>query len=146
MKKELTRLGNLPVYSSLQDEMNMTLDNFFRRDTSFGMGWSPDIDIVETDSDIIVKAEIPGVDPKDIDISIMGNILTIKGEKKEEKENKGKSYYRVERSYGSFIRTIDLPSHVKTDKVEAKDHHGVLEIILPKVEKSRAKKITVKAA
>lgn len=146
MKRDLTRWDRLPVFSSFQDEMDRTLDRFFNRETSFGADWIPDIEIAETDSDIIVKAEIPGVDPKDIDISILDNILTINGEKKEEKEQKGKSFYRVERSYGSFVRTIDLPSPVKTDKVEAKARHGVLEIILPKMEKSKIKKITVKRA
>jgi len=143
MKKEPTKWGRLPIFSSFQEEMNRTLDNFFKRETPFGMGWSPDIDISETDNDIIVKAEIPGVNPKDIDISIMDNKLTIKGEKREEKEDKGKSFYRVERSYGSFTRTIDLPSHVITDKVKAKGHQGILEITLPKTEKTRTKKIPV---
>ncbi len=119
-------------------------DNFFRRGTTFGMGWRPNI--AENDIDIIIKAEIPGIDPKDIDISLAGETVTIKGEKKEEKENKGKHYHRVERSYGSFTRTIDLPTPVMTDKVKAEDHHGVLEITLPKMEKSKAKKISVKVA
>ena len=122
------------------------LDNFFNRETSFGSDWRPAVDVAETENDIIVKAEIPGINPKDIDISIVGETLTIKGEKKEEKENKGKHYHRVERSYGSFTRTIDLPTPVITDKVKAEDHHGVLEITLPKMEKSEAKKITVKVA
>jgi HSP20 family protein len=126
--------------------MNRMLDNFFRRENAFGMGWSPNIDIAENDNNIIVKAKIPGVDPKEIDISIAGDTLTIKGEKKEEKENKGKHYQRAERSYGSFTRTIDLPAHVMTDKVEAKHNHGVIEITLPKMEKSKAKKISVKVA
>jgi HSP20 family protein len=144
MKRDLTRWGRLPVFSSFQDEMERTLDKFFDRETSFGMDWSPDIDISETDNDITVKAEIPGVDPKDIDITVMGDTLTIKGEKKEEKEEKGKSYYRVERSSGSFTRTINLPSQVMADKAVAKGHQGILEITLPKTKKEKTKKITVK--
>ena len=144
MKKKLTKWDSLPMFSTLQEDMNRMLDNFFRRETSFGMGWNPKIDIAENDNDIIVKAEVPGVDPKEIDISITGDTLTIKGEKKEEKENKGEHYHRVERSYGSFTRTIDLPAHVNTDKVEATNNNGVIEITLPKMEKSKAKKITVK--
>ena len=146
MTRYLTKWDRLPMFSSFQEEVNNMLDNFFRRGTAFDMGWSPSIDITETDDNITVKAEIPGIDPKDIDISIVGETLTIKGEKKEEKENKGKHYHRVERSYGSFTRTIDLPTPVMTDKVKAEDHHGVLEITLPKMEKSEAKKITVKVA
>ncbi|MFQ5688411.1 MAG: Hsp20/alpha crystallin family protein [Candidatus Scalindua sp.] len=145
MKMELTRWNRTPLFTSLHGDMNRMLDNFW--DTkSLGMEWRPSIDIAETDNDIIVKAEIPGVDPKDIDISIVDDTLTIKGEKKEEKEDKSKSYHRVERSYGSFTRRVALPAHVKIDEVEAKDHQGVLEITLPKMEKAKTKKITVKTA
>ena len=144
MKRELTRWNRTPLFTALHDDMSRMLENIWDTKT-FGMEWNPSIDIAETDNDIIVKAEIPGVDPKNIDISIVDDTLTIKGEKKEEKEDKGKSYHRVERSYGSFARTITLPAHVKTDEVEAKNHQGVLEITLPKMEKTRAKKITVKS-
>ncbi len=145
MKRELTRWNKTPLFEALHEDVSRMLDNFWDS-KSPGIGWNPDIDIAETDNDIIVKAEIPGVAPKDIDITVVDGTLTIKGEKKEEKEDKGKSYHRVERSYGSFIRTIDLPSHVKLDEIEAKDHHGVLEITLPKMEKAKTKKITVKTA
>ncbi len=139
MTRELTRWA-------FQDEIGKMLDNIFRRETSFGMGWNPDLDIAETDNDITVKAEIPGIDPKDVDISITGDTLTIKGEKKEEKEEKGKSFHHMERTYGSFSRTIDLPARVMIDKVVAKDNHGVLEITLPKMEESKTKKIPIKVA
>lgn len=146
MTTKITKWDRLPLFTSFQEEMNKMLDNFFGREAYYGMGWSPSIDIAENDDEIIIKAEIPGIDPKDIDISIAGDTLTIKGEKKEEKENKGKHYHRVERSYGSFTRTIDLPAPVMTDKVKAEDHNGVLEITLPKMEKAKAKRITVKVA
>ncbi len=145
MKRELTRWNKAPLFEVLHDDMSRMLDNFWDS-KSPGIGWNPDIDIAETDNEIIVKAEIPGVAPKDIDITVMDGTLTIKGEKKEEKEDKGKSYHRVERSYGCFTRTIDLPAHVKLDEIEAKDHHGVLEITLPKMEKAKTKKITVQTA
>ncbi len=144
MKKGLTKWDKLPVFSSLQDEMNRVLDNFFNRESSYGMDWSPIVDVAETESDITVKAEIPGIDPKDVDISITGDILTLKGEKKEEKENTGKCYHRVESSYGSFKRVINLPASVDVDKVTAEGKNGVLEITLPKNEESKAKKINVK--
>ncbi len=144
MKNELKGTDKLPLFSSFQDELSRTLDNFWHKH-SFGMGWSPDIDIAETDNDIIVKAEIPGVDPKEINISITGDTLTIKGEKREVKAEKGKSYYRLERSCGRFARSIDLPSQILTDKVEAKENRGVLEITPPKMEKAKTKTITVKA-
>ncbi len=142
MTKEITKWDKFPLFSSLQEDMNKMLDNFWRK-SSLGMGWSPSIDIAETEDDITVKAEVPGLDPKEIDISITGNRLTIKGEKREEKENKEKFYHRIERSYGSFTRTIDLPVPVNVDKVEAKGNHGILEITLPKMEKEKGKKISV---
>ena len=142
MTKDLTKRDKFPLFSSLQEDMNKMLDNLWRK-SSFGMGWSPNIDIAETDNNVIVKAEVPGLDPKDIDISISGNTLTIKGEKKEEKEQKDKFYHRIERSYGSFKRTIDLPVSVAIDKVEAKGNNGILEITLPKMEKAKTKKISV---
>jgi HSP20 family protein len=124
--------------------MNRVLDNFFNREGSCGTDWRPVVDVAETESDIIVKAEIPGIDPKDIDISITGDTLTLKGEKKEEKENTGKSYHRVESSYGSFKRVINLPVSVEVDKVTAEGKNGLLEITLPKKEESKAKKINVR--
>ena len=144
MKKGLTKWDKLPVFSSFQDEMNRVLDNFFNRESSYGTDWRPVVDVAETDSDIIVKAEIPGIDPKDIDVSITGDKLTLKGEKKEEKENTGKCFHRVESSYGSFKRVITLPASVDVDKVTAEGKNGILEITLPKKEESKAKKINVK--
>jgi len=144
MKKGLTKWDKLPVFSSFQDEMNRVLDNFFSRESTYGADWRPVVDVAETESDIIVKAEIPGIDPKDVDISITGDTLTLKGEKKEEKENTGKCYHRVESSYGSFKRVITLPASVDVDKVTAEGKNGLLEITLPKKEESKAKKINVK--
>lgn len=144
MKKGLTKWGKLPVFSSLHDEMNRVLDNFFNRESSYGTDWRPVVDVAETENEIIVKAEIPGIDPKDVDISITGDILTLKGEKKEEKENAGKCYYRVESFYGSFKRVINLPASADVDKVKAEGKNGLLEITLPKKEESKAKKINVK--
>ncbi len=144
MKRDLTKWGKLPIFSSFQDEMNKTIDNFFNRELSFGTEWKPAVDVAETESDITVKAEIPGIDPKDIDISITGDKLTLKGEKKEEKEKVGKCYHRVESSYGSFKRVIDLPVSVDVEKVVAKGENGLLEITLPKKEESKTKKINVK--
>ncbi|MHC4320924.1 MAG: Hsp20/alpha crystallin family protein [Planctomycetota bacterium] len=144
MKKGLTKWDKLPVFSSFQDEMNRVLDSFFNRESPYGTDWRPVVDVAETESDVLVKAEIPGIDPKDIDVSITGEKLTLKGEKKEEKENTGKCYHRVESSYGSFKRVITLPASVDVDKVTAEGKNGILEITLPKKEESKAKKINVK--
>jgi HSP20 family protein len=108
--------------------------------------FSPRIDVTEDDKAVKVMAELPGMDEKDLDISLRGNTLTIKGEKKEEKEQKGRDYYRMERSYGSFSRTIPLSSEFETDKVQAELKKGVLTVTLPKTVKAieETKKIPVK--
>jgi len=107
--------------------------------------WFPSVDISEGKKDITVKAEIPGVEAKDIDISLNGKLLTIKGEKKQEKEEKEENYYRTERSYGYFNRTIELPCEVDADKVDASYKKGVLKIELKKTRESESKKIIIKS-
>ena len=109
--------------------------------------FSPNIDVIENEKEIRISAELPGMEEKDIEVSLNKDSLSIKGEKREEKEDKGKGYYRMERSYGSFSRTIPVPVEVETDKVEAKFKKGVLNITLPKTAKavSETKKIAVKA-
>jgi HSP20 family protein len=146
MAKDLMKWTNV---SSLQNEINRMFDQFFRGWDFSGFGqeagaWSPSIDLSETDDNIVVKAEIPGIDPKEVNISIQDNNLIIKGEKKEEKEEKGKNYYRMERSYGRFSRSVELPASVDMDKVNAECKNGVLEITLPKKEEVRPKQISVK--
>jgi len=132
-------------------EFDDLFDNFFR---SFDMqpfegrigAFSPKVDVTENEKEFNISAELPGMDDKDIDVSLQNDMLTIRGEKKEEKEDKGKDYYRMERSYGYFSRTIPLPVEVETDKVDAKFKKGVLTITLPKTAKAVAetKKISVK--
>jgi len=138
-------------FAHLRREMDSLFDNFFRgfdiEPFESRMGaFTPKVDVTENDKEIKISAELPGMDEKDIDVSLQNDILTIKGEKKEEKEDKGKDYYRMERSYGSFIRTIPLPVEVETDKVEARFKKGVLSITLPKTAKAVAetKKVAVK--
>ncbi|MEJ2071800.1 MAG: Hsp20/alpha crystallin family protein [Syntrophobacterales bacterium] len=90
--------------------------------------FAPAVDIKETDTEIVVKAEVPGIDAKEINISVTGEVLTIKGEKKSEKEEKEENYHLVERSYGSFSRSLVLPAAVDLDKIEAKYDKGVLTV------------------
>jgi len=133
---------------TFQQEMNRLFDEFFR---GWGltpwrglgeMEWtfSPQVDVVEDDKEIRVSAELPGMDADDVDISIAQGLLTISGEKREEKEDRGKNYYRMERSYGSFRRAIPLPVEVDENKAEAIFKKGVLTITLPKTAESQAKK------
>ena len=138
-------------FALLRREIDSLFDNFFRgfdiEPFESRMGaFTPQVDVTENDKEIKISAELPGMDEKDIDLSLQNDMLTIKGEKKEEKEDKGKDYYRMERSYGSFIRTIPLPVEVETDKVEARFKKGVLSITLPKTAKAVAetKKVAVK--
>ena len=136
--------------ADLRDEIDNLFDNFFGRGRGKEIeAWqgaslrSPAVDMEETDKEIVVKAEMPGLDPKDFQISLTENTLTIKGERKEEKEEKKKNYHMVERRYGSFYRSIPLPCPVKGDKVEANYNKGILEINLPKAEPAKSKQITV---
>ena len=94
--------------------------------------FNPSVDVTEDEKEIKVEAELPGMDEKDIDIALNGDSLSIKGEKKEETEEKEKDYYRMERSYGTFTRTVPLPEEVDTEKAEARFNKGVLTVTLPK--------------
>ena len=105
---------------------------------------TPAVDIYEEKDNLVIKADMPGIDSKDLDINITGDTLTIKGQKQKEEETKEKGYYRKERIFGSFQRSIVLPSTVNPDKVEASCKNGVLEITLPKKEEAKPKQISVK--
>ena len=107
----------------------------------FGTEWMPSVDISETDKQVIVKAELPGIAREDIDISLDDNYLIIKGEKKEEKKETDKHYHRVERTFGSFYRSLVLPTAVEKDKIDATYKDGILTVVLPKSAEA-AKKIT----
>jgi HSP20 family protein len=108
--------------------------------------WTPAVDIVETDHDLTIKAELPGMDPKDIEARVEGGALYLQGERKFESETKKENYHRVERSYGSFMRTFSLPTSVDAEKVAAEYKDGVLTLTLPKKEEAQAKTIKVQAS
>ena len=108
-------------------------------------GWTPAIEVFEKEDRFLVKAELPGMKEEDIDVSAVGDTLTIKGERKVESEVKEEDYYCCERSYGSFFRSIALPSHVDAEKIEASYEDGVLEVSLPKIPEVKPKKISVSA-
>lgn len=105
---------------------------------------APAVDLFEEKDDIVVKAEIPGIDKDSINVNLSDHTLTIKGEKKKEEEVKEENYYRSERSYGSFVRTLELPKDVHADKVKATFKNGVLEVRMPKTEEAKAREIKVK--
>jgi len=105
--------------------------------------WTPSVDIYETENEIVLTAEVPGVDEKDIDIKIENNTLSIQGERKFEKETKEENYHRIERSYGSFFRSFTIPHNVDQDKIEAEHEGGVLRVVMPKKPEAKPKKVKV---
>jgi len=140
---------------SLQEEVDRLFESFGagfpslpRLTESFGGGVTPSVDVAETDKEVVVTAELPGIEEKDVDVTFADGVLTIKGEKKAEKEEKDKNFHRVERGYGAFSRAIGMPADVEEDKVKASFAKGVLTVTLPKKPgvKSTAKKIAIKAA
>ncbi len=106
--------------------------------------WVPSVDVSEDKESYIVQAELPGMEAKDVNVSISGNMLIIKGEKKKEEEKKDEHHHSVERYYGSFQRSFQLPANVKTDKIDATFDKGVLKIALPKTEEAKKKEIEIK--
>jgi len=107
------------------------------------MTFSPAVDMYDKEKEIVVKAEVPGMDKKDINISVSDNTLTIKGEMKKEEETKEEDYYYAERSYGSFSRRLELPAKVQESKIKANFKDGILEIHLPKAPEAKAKEIKI---
>lgn len=132
---------------ALREEVNRLFEDFFGGAmTPFAKGeWTPVLDVSETDTQIVVRAEVPGMDPKDIDISIMGDTLTIKGEKKEEVRRKEESISRMECRYGAFQRVLTLPASVDASRVNATYKNGILKITMDKKEESKSRTIQVKA-
>jgi len=134
--------------STIRDEVNRLFDDFFsglpeRRRELLEGEWLPSVDIAETDDSVVVKAELPGVEQNDVSITIVNDVLTLKGEKKEEKEINKENYHRVERSYGSFQRSLSLPTGVQSDKTKATYKDGVLTITIPKAEEAKPKTIKI---
>ena len=105
--------------------------------------WNPNSDITESDDDVIVTMELPGVVKDEVKISLQDNVLYVRGEKKQEKEDKNQNYHRIERSYGSFCRSFQLPTTVRADRIKAKYKDGVLSITLPKTEEVKPKEIPI---
>lgn len=141
------RHGLVDPFWRMEELMRRALNDFpfgevTERDS--GTEWMPSVDISETEKEITVKAELPGIDKKDIDISLEENHLIIKGEKRGETEESGKHFHRVERTYGSFYRSLLLPATVEKDKIDAAYKDGVLIVVLPKSEEAQEKITHVK--
>jgi HSP20 family protein len=136
---------------TIQDRMNRLFDEAFRGksragaddDWALGGSWAPAVDVFEQDGNIVLKAELPGVDPKDVDIRVENNVLSLRGERKFEGEVDRENYHRVERAYGSFARSFTLPSVVNTEKIQAEFKDGLLKVTLPKREEAKPKQIAI---
>ncbi len=144
---------------ALHREINDLFDEFFR-DFEDSFGWPaaladrrgtarlvPQVDVSETEKDILVKADLPGLEEKDVEVTLDDNLLTIRGEKRHEHEEKDRDYYLMERSYGSFERAIPLPEGIEQDKIAASFKNGVLTVTIPKTPEARSKtkRIPIKA-
>jgi HSP20 family protein len=137
-----------------ESEMDRMMDDFFGR--SMRPWWparwlrgdgeitAPVVDVYEEKDEVVVKAELPGLDKKDIEVNISDSELILKGEKKKEEKIDEENYYKCERSYGAFLRSVELPTDVQADKVKASFKNGILEIRLPKTEEAKTKEIKVK--
>jgi len=141
--------GLMPLsgFPSLRKEMERFFDRFgdweFPELRALGE-WTPSLDLSETREAFVVKAEIPGIEPKEIQVSLENQMLTIKGEKKQEKEEKDEQYYRMERGYGAFMRSVRLPAPVDGGKVAAAFKNGLLTVTLPKAPESKGNFIPIK--
>src|ERR671910_3839846 len=135
----LVRWDPIRELDSLQGDMNRLFDRFFegRAPNGTARRWIPAMDLVETDDHLVLRGDLPGMTEDDIDIEIKDNVLTVSGERKSEHEEKGKGFHRVERSFGSFSRSLTLPQGVDTDEVAASFDNGVLEVKIPKPEESK---------
>jgi len=146
--KPFRELAPFREFERMRRDMDRFWDSFLegglRKRTEEGGEWFPSLDVAETKNELVVKAEVPGMDPKNIDISISDGVLTIKGEKKEEKEEKEADYHLVERSYGAFTRSIRLPAEAQSGKINASYKNGVLKLTLPKSEEAKKKEIKIK--
>jgi HSP20 family protein len=142
------RGGQMDLFQQLQREMDQLMQRFFN-EAEGGTGrtdlvaWAPRVDVEEDDKQFVVKADLPGVDPKDVEVSVVENALVLRGQKKEEREKK--NYHRVERFEGQFYREIPLPRGIEADKIQAKSANGVVTVTIPKKAEAQPKKIAVQA-
>lgn len=145
----LARWNPWTTLPTLQDRINRVFDDMFpttgegREDAGL-FEWRPMVDTYEKDDAIMIKAELPGLKKDDVSIDVNNNVLSIKGERKDEENVEEDNYYRRERFYGKFQRAFTLPDNVDTDKIEASFKDGILEVKVPKTEESKGKKIEIK--
>lgn len=135
--------------ASVREAMNRIFDDAFSRLPSLMPRreegwWQPSVDVIDRDKEIVVRANLPGIDPQDVEVTVSENVVNIKGETKQEREAQGANYYRRERYYGAFQRSIPLDTKVEAEKAQASFKNGVLEVTVPKVEGASGKQVKVK--
>ena len=135
--------------AALQDRMTRAFGDVWgrthRQDEDYISGsWMPAVDVRETNDALEITAELPGIEPKEVEVSVENGVLTLKGSRNFEKASEGETYHRVERAYGSFERSFSLPTNVDPEKVQAVYRHGVLHLTLPKREEAKPKSISIK--
>jgi len=131
--------------TGMQQEMNRVFDEFFgeRQDDMAQCTWTPMVDVSETETELKIRAELPGLTLEQVEIHLQDNVLTLQGEKKQEQKEEHENFHRIERCYGTFSRSFTLPANVKTDAIQATFKNGILLITLPKVEEAKSKKIEI---
>ncbi len=146
--RTLTRWEPFRGVTSLQEQVNRLFNDAFERqgEESSLTAWAPAVDIYETEHELVVKADLPDVDPKDLDIRVENNVLTIRGERKFEKKVNEENYLRVERAYGSFARSFTLANSANSDAIKADYQNGVLTLTIPKKEEAKPKQIKINVA
>lgn len=142
----LTRYNPWSVFDQLQRELNMPMGKFDNEENGniATANWAPAVDIKEDEKAFVLLADIPGVDPDDIEVTMDKGVLTVKGERQSEKKTEEDNYKRVERQYGVFYRRFTLPDSANAEGIEAKSEHGVLTITIPKQEVAQSRRISVK--
>ena len=139
--------GELSPWAPLRDlegQFNRLFGELARDYDPFDRGWAPAVDLKENEQDYTLEADLPGMKKEEVDITVIDNVITLKGERRHESETKEKDYHRVERRYGSFERSFEIPGGFDADKIAAHFDNGVLRVTLPKREESKPKQIEVK--
>ena len=144
----ITRWDPFRDLIALQERMNKLFEDSLSKSSAFEEGlaagaWTPSADIYETPEKIVIKVDLPGMTQEEIELKVEDNTLTVKGERILEKDTKKEDYHRIERSYGAFSRSFTLPNSVDVDNIKAQHKNGILEIVLPKKEETRPKKIKI---
>lgn len=141
----ITRYGRFGNFSTLQEQVNRLFENMTggQTDGASLTTWAPAVDIYETENELVIKADLPDMEEKDLDVRVENNMLTIRGERKFEQKVKEDNYLRIERSYGSFSRSFALPNTVNTEAIHAEYKNGALTVQLPKKAETRPRQVKV---